>query len=94
MREKYAQTPFGTVELKSFFSSIIKTASSEETSSTRVKKEIVKLIDQENKVKPFSDQELVRLLEDENKIIVSRRTIAKYREQLGILSSAKRKRFE
>ena len=93
MREKYAQTPFGTVELKSFFSSTIKTTSAGEASSTGVKNEIQQLIDGENKAKPLSDQELVGLLKQSG-IIVSRRTIAKYRDQLGIPSSSKRKRFE
>ncbi|WP_428911044.1 RNA polymerase factor sigma-54 [Niallia sp. Krafla_26] len=93
VREKYAQTPFGTVELKSFFSSTIKTTSAEETSSTRVKKEIQQLIDSESKAKPLSDQDLVGLLKQSG-MIVSRRTIAKYRDQLGIPSSSKRKRFE
>lgn len=93
VREKYAQTPFGTFELKSFFSSAIKTASNEEAGSQEVKKWLTKLIDEEDKYKPLSDQELVRLLEGKKGIIVSRRTIAKYRDQLGIPSSAKRKRF-
>lgn len=93
VREKYAQTPFGTVELKSFFSSTIKTTSAGEASSTGVKNEIQQLIDGENKAKPLSDQELVGLLKQSG-IIVSRRTIAKYRDQLGIPSSSKRKRFE
>jgi RNA polymerase sigma-54 factor len=93
VREKYAQTPFGTFELKSFFSSAIKTASNEDAGSQEVKKWLTKLIDEEDKYKPLSDQELVRLLEGKKGIIVSRRTIAKYRDQLGIPSSAKRKRF-
>ncbi|MBB6445083.1 RNA polymerase factor sigma-54 [Bacillus benzoevorans] len=93
VREKYAQTPFGTFELKSFFSSAIKTASNEDTGSQEVKKWMTKLIDEEDKYQPLSDQELVRLLEGKKGIIVSRRTIAKYRDQLGIPSSSKRKRF-
>lgn len=93
VREKYAQTPFGTFELKSFFSSAVKTAASEEAGALEVKTLISKLIDEENKLKPLSDQELARLLQEKNGIIVSRRTIAKYRDQLGIPSSTKRKRF-
>jgi RNA polymerase sigma-54 factor len=93
VREKYAQTPFGTVELRSFFSSTIKTTSSEDASAVQVKKEIADLIQKEKKTKPLSDQELVHLLEKNNGLIVSRRTIAKYRDQLGIPSSSKRKRF-
>jgi RNA polymerase sigma-54 factor len=93
VREKYAQTPFGTIELKSFFSSTIKTTSDEDTSSSQVKKEISLLIDGEDKLKPLSDQDLVALLKENNGIVVSRRTIAKYRDQLGIPASSKRKRF-
>lgn len=93
VREKYAQTPFGTFELKSFFSSALKTASNEEAGAQEVKTIISSLIDTENKLKPLSDQELVRLLQEKSGIIVSRRTIAKYRDQLGIPSSTKRKRF-
>lgn len=93
VREKYVQTPFGTAELKSFFSNTIKTTSNEDASSKQVKKHLLDLVTKEDKFKPFSDQELVRLLKENNGIIISRRTVAKYREQLGIVSSNKRKRF-
>lgn len=93
VREKYVQTPFGTYELKSFFTSTIQTTSDESTSSQQVKNAISKLIDNENKYKPLSDQEIVKLLNEQEGIVVSRRTIAKYRDQLGILSSSKRKRY-
>ena len=95
VREKYIQTPLGTFPLKSFFTSTIQTvADDESTSSTQVKNEISNLIEQENKEKPLSDQEIVGLLKENKGIVVSRRTIAKYREQLGIQSSSKRKRFK
>ncbi|WML59124.1 RNA polymerase factor sigma-54 [Neobacillus sp. PS2-9] len=95
VREKYIQTPLGTFSLKSFFTSTIQTvADDESTSSTQVKNEISNLIEQENKEKPLSDQDIVGLLKENNGIVVSRRTIAKYREQLGIQSSSKRKRFK
>ncbi|MEH7391812.1 RNA polymerase factor sigma-54 [Bacillus sp. JJ1474] len=94
VREKYAQTAFGTLELRSFFSSTIKTTSDENTSSKQVKTIISQLIDGENKQKPLSDQELVQLLKDQEGMVVSRRTIAKYRDQLGIPSSSKRKRYD
>ncbi|MDQ1144417.1 RNA polymerase sigma-54 factor [Bacillus sp. SORGH_AS 510] len=94
VREKYIQTPLGTFPLKSFFTSTIQTvASAESTSSTHVKNEISHLVEQENKEKPLSDQDIVELLKENKGIVVSRRTIAKYREQLGIPSSSKRKRF-
>ncbi|MEH7125010.1 RNA polymerase factor sigma-54 [Bacillus sp. JJ1773] len=94
VREKYAQTAFGTLELRSIFSSTIKTTSDENTSSKQVKTIISQLIDGENKQKPLSDQELVQMLKDQEGMVVSRRTIAKYRDQLGIPSSSKRKRYD
>lgn len=94
VREKYAQTPFGTFELRSFFSSTIKTTTDENTSSQQVKTIISKMIEKENKQKPLSDQELVKLLKENEGMVVSRRTIAKYRDQLGIPSSSKRKRYD
>jgi RNA polymerase sigma-54 factor len=93
VREKYVQTPVGTFSLKSFFTSMIQTVSEENTSSSQVKNAISALIKQENKQSPFSDQEIVDCLKGDEGIVVSRRTIAKYRDQLGIPSSAKRKRF-
>jgi RNA polymerase sigma-54 factor len=95
VREKYVQTPIGTFALRSFFTSTIQTVSDEEnTSSTQVKKKIATLIEKENKQKPLSDQDIVEQLKMEEGMVVSRRTIAKYRDQLGIPSSAKRKRFD
>jgi RNA polymerase sigma-54 factor len=93
VREKYVQTPVGTFSLKSFFTSMIQTVSEDNTSSSQVKNAISALIKQENKQSPFSDQEIVDRLKGDEGIVVSRRTIAKYRDQLGIPSSAKRKRF-
>ncbi len=94
VREKYIQTPMGTLALKSFFTSTIQTTTDDETtSSAQVKNEISALIKEENKEKPLSDQEIVEQLKILKGIKVSRRTIAKYRDQLGIPSSSKRKRF-
>jgi RNA polymerase sigma-54 factor len=94
VREKYVQTPFGIFELKSFFTSTIQTTSDESTSSTQVKNAISKLVDTENKLKPLSDQDIVEMLKNKDGIVVSRRTVAKYRDQLGIPSSSKRRRYE
>jgi RNA polymerase sigma-54 factor len=94
VREKYVQTPFGIFELKSFFTSTIQTTSEESTSSTQVKNAIIKLVNNENKLKPLSDQEIVSILQEQEGIVVSRRTVAKYRDQLGISSSSKRRRYE
>jgi RNA polymerase sigma-54 factor len=94
VREKYVQTPFGIFELKSFFTSTIQTTSDEATSSTLVKTKIRAFIEGENKVKPLSDQEIMDILKEQEGMVVSRRTVAKYREQLGIPASSKRKRYE
>lgn len=89
---KYAQTPWGIFELKHFFPSGVQADTGEATSSTQVKAFIQDWIRQENHKKPLSDQKLVDLLKQEG-IHVSRRTITKYREELGILSSVRRKRI-
>jgi RNA polymerase sigma-54 factor len=93
VREKFVQTPFGTIPLKSFFSSTIQTVYDENTSSSQVKNVISNLIEKENKEHPYSDQEIVEILKTKEGIVVSRRTVAKYRDQLGIPSSSKRKRY-
>lgn len=89
---KYAQTPWGIFELKHFFPSGVQADTGEVTSSTQVKACIQDWIRQENHKKPLSDQKLVDLLKQEG-IHVSRRTITKYREELGISSSVRRKRI-
>ncbi|MFB3161176.1 RNA polymerase factor sigma-54 [Neobacillus sp. 179-J 1A1 HS] len=94
VKEKYVQTPIGTFPLKSFFTSTIQTVSNESTSSSQVKNEIASMINREDKQRPLSDQEIVEKLKSGQGIVVSRRTVAKYRDQLGIASSSKRKRFD
>ncbi len=89
---KYVQTPRGVFELKYFFTSALTTASGDSASSESVKKRIKVLIDQEDRKHPLSDQKLSELLAKEG-IEVSRRTVAKYREEMMIASSAKRKRY-
>lgn len=93
VKDKFVQTPFGIFEMKYFFSRNIQTTGSTDTSSTQVKNVLKQLIDEENKQKPLSDQEIVSILKEEHGILVSRRTIAKYRDQLNIPSSSKRKRY-
>ncbi len=80
---KYVQTPFGTFLLKSFFSEALSTDSGEEVSSREVKKILSDYIGGENKNKPLTDEKLMKLLNDKG-YNIARRTIAKYREQLGI----------
>jgi len=80
---KYVQTPFGTFLLKSFFSEALSTDSGEEVSSREVKKILSDYIGNEDKRKPLPDEKLMKLLNDKG-YNIARRTIAKYREQLGI----------
>jgi RNA polymerase sigma-54 factor len=90
---KYVATPRGVFELKYFFNSAIRrSASEEDIASESVKQAIRKLTDAEDSRHPLSDQRIVELLAEE-KIVIARRTVAKYREMLGILSSSKRKKY-
>jgi len=87
---KYMHTPRGVFEFKYFFSSHLSTVDGEEQSSTSVRAKIRKLVGAENPAKPLSDSKLAKLLADEG-ITVARRTVAKYREAMRILSSSERK---
>lgn len=89
---KYIQSPRGIYELKYFFSTGISTGDGGSVSSSSIKSVIKDLIKSEDEKKPYSDQEIADILKRRD-IEISRRTVAKYRESLGILSSSKRKRF-
>ena len=80
---KYVQTDFGTFPLKHFFSEGLATELGDEVSTREIKKVLREVISKEDKRHPLNDDQLVRLLKMEN-YIVARRTVAKYREQLGI----------
>lgn len=90
--QKYMHTPRGIFELKYFFSSHVSTAEGGECSSTAIRAIIKKLVSAENPKKPLSDSKIAGLLEAQG-IQVARRTIAKYRESLGIAPSSERKRL-
>ncbi|MGB6292233.1 MAG: RNA polymerase factor sigma-54 [Vibrio anguillarum] len=90
--QKYMHTPRGIFELKYFFSSHVSTDSGGECSSTAIRALIKKLVAAENTAKPLSDSKIADLLADQG-IQVARRTIAKYRESLGIAPSSQRKRL-
>jgi RNA polymerase sigma-54 factor len=90
---KYVHTPQGIFELKYFFNSSISRVADEDIASESVKQAIKKIIAQEDKSNPLSDQAIVQLLEEQDGIQIARRTVAKYREMLGILSSTKRKKM-
>ncbi len=89
---KYTHTPQGIFELKYFFNSSIKRVHGEDIASASVQAKIKKLIEAENPKKPCSDSKMAELLKADN-IDIARRTVAKYREMMGILSSSKRKQF-
>ena len=90
---KYVHTPQGLFELKYFFNSSIHRVADEDIASESVKQAIKKIIVAEDKSNPYSDQAIVKILEDTDGIRIARRTVAKYREMLGILSSSKRKKM-
>ena len=89
---KYMHTPRGVFELKYFFSSQVEAADGSGASSTAVRAKLKKLVREEDATAPLSDSRLAELLADEG-IAVARRTVAKYREALGIAPSNERKRI-
>lgn len=89
---KYVHTPVGIFELKYFFNSSINTSDGADAlASEAVKEKIRQLVAKEDAKNPLSDQRIVELLLAEN-VDIARRTVAKYRDMLGILSSSKRKK--
>ncbi|MFQ5484838.1 MAG: RNA polymerase factor sigma-54 [Desulfobacterales bacterium] len=89
---KYAYTPQGIFELKFFFNSSINRYSGEAIASASVQEKIRKIIESESLEKPYSDRKIASLLKEAN-INIARRTVAKYRESMKILSSSKRKQI-
>lgn len=90
--EKYLMTPRGIVPLRSFFSGGLATESGEDVSANAVRAALQELIDTEDKAKPLSDEKLVQMLNDKG-IEIARRTVAKYRDQMGIPTARMRKQF-
>lgn len=90
---KYVQTPRGTFELKFFFSSGVDGARGQGVAQESVKRMIGDLIAGESPERPLSDQELTEMLVRQG-VQISRRTVAKYREEMGVPSSSKRKRYK
>jgi RNA polymerase sigma-54 factor len=86
---KWASTPHGVFELKWFFQGGLSTDSGE-VASQNVKSKIREIVAKENKQNPYSDEQIAALLSD-GSIRIARRTVAKYREAVGILSSARRR---
>ena len=90
--QKYMHTPRGTYEFKYFFSSHVSTSAGGECSATAIRALIKKLIAAEKQSKPLSDNKISQILVDQG-IEVARRTVAKYRESMGIPPSNERKRL-
>jgi len=89
--QKYVQTPRGVFSLKYFFSSGLSTTSGEDISARGVRDKIKSLVSDEDVHKPLTDQAIVKLLKADG-VNIARRTVAKYRDQLGILPARMRKR--
>ncbi len=89
---KYAHTPQGIFELKYFFNSSIKRVHGEAIASASVQEKIRRMIEAEDSRRPLSDSKMAEMLKAEN-IDIARRTVAKYREMMGVLPSSKRKRY-
>jgi len=89
---KYVHTPQGIYELKYFFNSSIARVAGDDIASEAVKNHIKLIVAAEDSKSPFSDQKIVELLRAQG-IDIARRTVAKYREVLGVLPSSKRKRY-
>lgn len=91
---KYVHTPQGIFELKYFFNTSIQSVDGGDGfAAESVKEKIRQLISAEDPERPLSDQRIVQILKDKHGMDIARRTVTKYREMLGLLSSAKRKRY-
>ena len=89
---KYLQCPRGVFEIKYFFSAGVSGSHGEGISSNSIKEFIKEIVDSEDSKSPYSDQAMVRMLEEKG-ISISRRTVAKYRDEMNIPSSSRRKRY-
>ena len=90
--EKFVQTPRGVLPLKYFFSSGLSTNDGDDVSARGIKDQIQKLVASEDTKNPFTDQAIVEILQQTG-VQIARRTVAKYRDQLGVLPARMRKRI-
>lgn len=91
---KVIQTPHGTYELRTLFTSKLDTSDGDSISQTKVKALLEEFIASEDKFKPYSDQKIAEYFNTKQGISISRRTISKYREELRIPASSKRKEIQ
>ena len=89
--EKFVQTPRGVLPLKFFFSSALSTTSGEDASARSIRAKLQRMVADEKTGDPLTDQQIVHLFQEQG-IKIARRTVAKYRDQLGILPARMRKR--
>ena len=93
IKDKYVLTSYGTIKIKDLFASGVSSNNNNDDMATiKIKNEIKRIIDEENKGKPLSDQIISSMLGEKN-MNISRRTVAKYREEIGIKASSMRKRL-
>jgi len=90
--EKFVQTPRGLLPLKFFFSSGLSTTTGEDASARSIKAQIQKMVDGEDSKNPLTDQQIVEMFAQRG-VRIARRTVAKYRDQLGVLPARMRKRL-
>jgi RNA polymerase sigma-54 factor len=90
VNRKYAHTPQGVIELRRFFSEGMMNEDGEEVSTRILKLKIKKMIEEENTKKPYTDEQIVKILSKDG-VKLSRRTVAKYRDQMSIPGSRERK---
>jgi len=93
VNQKYVQTDYGIYKLRDLFSEKINTADGNEVSNKEIKERIKEIISQEDPRKPLSDDQIAEILRSQG-INIARRTVAKYRDQLGILPARLRKKIE
>lgn len=92
IKDKYINTPRGVIKIKDLFTTALVINEENTISSLQIKNNIRKIISNEDKTKPLSDQKIAEDLKDKG-VNISRRTVAKYREELGIKSSKGRRRY-
>jgi RNA polymerase sigma-54 factor len=90
---KYMQTPRGLFEMKFFFSGSVSGSTGDDMSQEAARQAIKEIVANEDPKKPLSDEKIKEKLYTEHKIDIARRTVAKYREQLGIPGTSKRKKY-
>ncbi|WP_164462256.1 RNA polymerase factor sigma-54 [Bacillus sp. FJAT-42376] len=93
IKGKYVQTPYGTLEMKSFLVNKIGSLQETEQSAAGAKEMLLRLVESEDKTSPLSDQMIASAMLERHDLKISRRTVAKYRDQLKIPPSSLRRRY-